>query len=261
MASAKLFSLEGKVAIITGAASGMGLATAKLFLDLGASVYGVDISKGPTELASSPAFDFLQIDLRQKGAPERVVRECQQAFGGRVDALLNIAGVMDTSNSVDTLDEDQWNKIIAVNLTAPTMLSKHVVNACLAQGTGGTIVNISSKAGISGSVAGVAYTASKHGIIGLTKNVAFRFRYQKIRCNAICPGGFTTNITQSIDRTQIDQEATKLIEPVIKLHQEGYMDNAASPVHIASLCAYLVSDAGSEVNGAIIPVDNAWSCI
>ncbi|OAP62745.1 hypothetical protein AYL99_01972 [Fonsecaea erecta] len=167
----------------------MGLATAKLFLDLGASVYGVDMSKRPTELAYIPAFDFLQIDLCQMGALQRVVRECSQAFRRSCgcSALLSIAGMMDTS-----------------------------------------------KAGISGSAAGVAYTASKQGIVGLTKNVAFRFRYQKIRCNAICPGGtyksvyfvpdgqahrvssdlgFTTNIMQSIDHTQIDQESTKLISP------------------------------------------------
>lgn len=92
------------------------------------------------------------------------MERAKKALNGRLDVLLNIAGVMDTNNSVDTLDPAVWDRIIAVNLTAPTLLSKYVVKVFQEQG-GGSIVNVSSKAGISGGVAGVAYTASKHGLV------------------------------------------------------------------------------------------------
>ena len=125
---------------------------------------GVDIGAAPAILQSNKNFQFQQIDLRKPGACEEVVKNCVDSFGGRIDILLNVAGVMDTNNSVNNLDEATWDKIISINLTVPTMLSKHVVNIFLKQG-GGSIVNVSSKAGLSGGTAGVAYTASKHGVV------------------------------------------------------------------------------------------------
>jgi NAD(P)-dependent dehydrogenase (short-subunit alcohol dehydrogenase family) len=127
-------------------------------------VYGVDINPSPQDLLLYNNFKFEQLDLRELGAPEKVVNGALNVFGGRVDILLNIAGVMDTNNSVDNLEEDTWDRIVAINLTVPTMLSKHVVKAFRNQG-GGNIVNVSSKAGISGAVAGMAYTATKHALV------------------------------------------------------------------------------------------------
>jgi len=199
----------------------------------------------PQSLAESEYFKFHQTDLRETSAAAEVVASCKAAFGGRIDALLNIAGVADLNSSIDTLDEATWNRVIAVNLTAPVMLSKAVIGTMVTQGSG-TITNVASKAGLSGSVSGVAYTASKHGLVsscpsccgpaeakesykvGATKNIAFRFRRHGIRCNAICPGGectrggmsFTirltrlavaTNIRKSVDETNFDREAVKLI--------------------------------------------------
>ncbi|KAL4808033.1 NAD(P)-binding protein [Aspergillus unguis] len=259
-----MLSLKDKVIIITGSSSGIGLATVKVCLELDAFVFGVDISPAPSSLVSNPRFKSHQVNLCQPGAPEDVVARCQAAFNGRIDSLLNVAGVMDTNSSVDNLDPAEWDKVMAVNLTVPAMLSKHVVNVFRAQG-GGNIVNVSSKAGQSGAVAGAAYTASKHGLIGLTKNIAWRFHKENIRCNAICPGAVVTGIASSIDRTQIDQNAMEVIGPVYALQVDastpGDVKGVAPPEEAAKLLAFLASDAARQINGAVIPVDNAWSTI
>jgi NAD(P)-dependent dehydrogenase (short-subunit alcohol dehydrogenase family) len=153
-----------QIAIITGASSGIGLEAATLFLKLNASVLGVDINAAPASLANKPNFNFYQTNLAKAGAADKVVEVCKNKYGDRIDVLLNIAGVMDTNNSVDTLEEAMWDRVIAINLTAPVMLCKAVIGTMLHQGSG-SIVNVASKAGISGSAAGVAYTSSKHGIV------------------------------------------------------------------------------------------------
>ncbi|KAL4995936.1 hypothetical protein BDV10DRAFT_173636 [Aspergillus recurvatus] len=99
-----MISLQDKITVITGASSGIGLATAQLFLEQGAFVHGVDVIPAPSALLGNPTFKFRQVDLRQSGSDDSVVSECQQNFGGRIDILLNIASVMDTKNSVDTMD-------------------------------------------------------------------------------------------------------------------------------------------------------------
>ncbi|KAL4989541.1 hypothetical protein BDW68DRAFT_175865 [Aspergillus falconensis] len=153
-----MISLQGKIAIITGASSGIGLATAQLFLEQGASVHGVDVSPAASVLLENPKFRF------------------QQHFGRRIDILLDIAGVMGTNNSVDTMDPDMWDRVITINLTVPAFLSKAVVNVFKKQKSGGSsIVKVARKAALSGGLAGAAYTANKHGVVGLTKNIAWRF--------------------------------------------------------------------------------------
>lgn len=115
-------------------------------------------------MSSIQEFHFLKIDLTQPTAANTVVDSCLAAFGERIDALLNVAGVMDQNNSVDSLLDSNWDKVIAVNLTAPVKLMRAVVPIMI-RGGGGSIVNVASKAASSGAVAGVAYTASKHGIV------------------------------------------------------------------------------------------------
>lgn len=152
--------------IVTGAASGIGLATATLCLELGASVFAVDISPRSAALPAenSQTFVFHQVNLAKPNAAAEVVAACVEKLGGRIDVLLNIAGVMDQNNSVDTLDPAMWDRVIAINLTAPVMLMKAVTPYMVAQKSG-SIVNVASRAGMSGAVAGVAYTSSKHGIV------------------------------------------------------------------------------------------------
>jgi len=253
--------LQGKVAIITGASSGIGLSTAEAYLASGSKVFGVDISPEPKSLAGLQDFAFLSINLTKPNAAEEVVTACQKAFGGKIDILINVAGVMDLNCSVDTLDVATWEKNIAINLTAPVMLMRAVVPVMLKDGSG-SIVNVASKAATSGSVAGVAYTAAKHGLVGATKNVAFRFRHENIRCNAICPGGVSTNITASVDTSKMDQKAWQLMLPVMQVHQDNLGGKGTRPTsqQVPSLL-FLGSDMSIGISGSIIPVDGGWSTI
>ncbi|KAL4919454.1 NAD(P)-binding protein [Aspergillus aurantiobrunneus] len=254
--------LQDYVLIITGASSGIGLATATAAIRDGAQVLGVDISAAPASLPQNENYVFLQADLCDGATPKRVVDACHKAFGGRIDGLLNVAGVMDLNQSVDTLSDAMWERCMAINLTAPVRLMRAVI-ATMREQRRGSIVNVASKAALSGAVAGTAYTASKHGLIGATKNVAWRFKGEGIRCNAVCPGGVSeTGIQNSIDLRAADGQATATMKLIYQAHgtdREKGLD--VKPENIAECLLYLVSPRSRGVNGAIIPIDNAWSTI
>ena len=185
-------NLSGKIAVITGAASGIGLATTKVFLDQGAAVFGIDIapevSPGHTQANDASRFQFHRCDLTAPGAPDEAVVACQRSFGGNIDILVNAAGIVDGWASADTVTDDEWKRVMSINVEVPVKLMRAVLPA-MKQQKSGAIVNICSKASSSGASAGVAYTASKHALAGVTKNVAWRFRDEGIRCNAVSPGG------------------------------------------------------------------------
>ena len=183
-------SFENKTVIVTGCSSGIGLVTALLFLSRKARVFGVDISPFTHELdaAQSASFAFHQVDLCTSNAPETVVSLCQAKFGSRIDVLANVAGILDKWASVDTVTDSDWDRVIMINLTVPVRMMRAVLGQMKEQKSG-AIINVGSYSSESGATAGVAYTASKHGIAGATKNVAWRFRKEGIRCNAVNPGG------------------------------------------------------------------------
>jgi NAD(P)-dependent dehydrogenase (short-subunit alcohol dehydrogenase family) len=183
-------SFENKVIIVTGCSSGIGLATSLLFLSRQARVFGIDIAPFKQELNESQAsaFAFHQVDLTQSKAPEEAVAACVAKYGPKIDVLANVAGVMDTFGSADTVKESEWARVISINLTVPVLLMQAVLPS-MQEYKGGAIVNVGSYASMSGAASGIAYTASKHGLVGATKNVAWRFHEHGIRCNAVLPGG------------------------------------------------------------------------
>ena len=183
-------SFENKTVIVTGCSSGIGLATALLFLSRKARVFGIDISPFTHELdtAQSTSFAFHQADLCTPNAAETAVSLCQAKFGPRIDVLANVVGIMDNFSSADTVTDLDWDRVMMVNLTVPVRMMKAVLEPMKEQKSG-AIVNVGSYASHSGATAGVAYTASKHGLVGATKNVAWRFHKEGIRCNAVLPGG------------------------------------------------------------------------
>lgn len=187
---ANMASHENKTVIVTGCTSGIGLATTLLFLSRKARVFGIDISPFTHELdaAQSASFAFHQADICAPGASETAVTACQAKIGRQIHVLANVAGVADNYGSVDTLTDAAWDRVIAINLTAPVRLMRAVI-PIMREHKSGAIVNVGSLSSKCGATAGVAYTASKHGIAGATKNVAFRFRHEGITCNCVLPGG------------------------------------------------------------------------
>ncbi|KAL3457938.1 hypothetical protein BJX64DRAFT_292696 [Aspergillus heterothallicus] len=285
-------SLNNQVVIITGTSSGIGLATANLALNEGARVIGIDMSDAaPAELEQNPNFHFVSGDISSSNTSQQAAQAATARFG-KVDALFNIAGVMDHYGSVDTVTDSLWERSLAVNLTGPVRLMREVIPIMRRQRSG-CIVNVASKAATSGAAAGVAYTASvffllihlfpfhslallssalphlliqvpgKHGLLGVTKNVAWRFKEENIRCNAVCPGGVATALTSSPRPIDMDFEALETMKPVHRAHMPP--DSNPQPyiraVDVAATIVFLASETSRHISGAVIPIDNAWSVI
>ncbi|KAJ6508588.1 hypothetical protein C8R45DRAFT_967864 [Mycena sanguinolenta] len=251
-------NLQGKVAIVTGASSGMGLATVKALLAASCSVMGADISQAPD--IQDASFAFEQMDLTHSDSPRALVEACQKKFGDKIDILLNVAGIMDTFASVATVTDAEFERVIAVNLTAPVRLMREVVQVMKAN-KHGVIVNVSSKAGMSGAASGLAYTASKHGLIGATVNTAYLLKADGIRCNAICPGAVATNIAAGIEQSKYDMQSLAQLSAIHSVQSKLNGENLISAESIANVLLFLASDLSKDMNGVVLPVDNGWSVI
>lgn len=227
----------------------------------GCSVLGVDLRPNDA-FTKSPTFSFYESNIADPLAAVAIIAASKEAFpesGGAVDILVNNAGIADNNAGVETLKDDVWDRVLAVNLTGPVKLMREVVKVMKVNG-GGAIVNVSSKAGISGAVAGVAYTASKHGIVGATKNTAWLYKEDGIRCNAVAPGGVATNIVSTL--RDMDVTSSMKIKPVLDVHMNTVTgEGIAAPETIAQVIVFLASDASKGISGAILPVDSAWSTI
>ena len=253
-----LQDFAGQTIIVTGAGSGIGRSTALQLAERGAHVIVADISDSAHgvvgEITSAGGQATAAIgDISDQGVVDKLVDDAV-ATGGRL-GLVNNAGIMDQFAGAATTDDIQWERCLRINLTAPFLLTRAVLPHMLDAG-GGAIVNLGSAASIRGAAAGAAYTASKHGVAGLTKNTAYTYGRENIRCNLIAPGGVETNImTTSAAETQIDPaNGLAAITPI----HEGAIRNA-KPEELAEPIVFLLSDAASNVNGAIIPVDAGWA--
>ncbi|MFE9722866.1 SDR family NAD(P)-dependent oxidoreductase [Streptomyces sp. NPDC005794] len=247
----------GRSIIVTGAGSGIGRATVLLFAEEGARLVIADVdeaaARAVAEEAEQAGGTVVSVigDLRDQTVVDRVASTAVEEFGG-IDVLVNNAGVMDSMSAAADTGDDEWERVIGINLTAPFRLTRAVLPHMLAAGKG-AIVFTASEASLRGSAAGAAYTASKHGIAGLTKSLAVMYRDKGIRSNAVAPGGTVTNIRVDADRGAHGPAA---LAP--------YMGNIGSPAQAkeqAAAIVFLSSDAASNINGAILPVDNGWSAV
>lgn len=234
-------SLSGKVVVITGAASGIGRASAELFARLGAKLILVDLQPCHSDADQTT----LRGDVSEERTAVEVARIATQEFGG-VDILVNSAAI-DLAEPLAETTAEQWDKIMSVNLRSVFLMCKHVVP--LMRGWGASIVNISSAAGISPIRNRPAYIASKGGIIALTKALALDLA-PAIRVNCICPGAVDTPLLQSSLRSDADREAVRARYPLGRI---------AKPEEIAGVAAFLASDDASNITGATIPVDGGRS--
>jgi NAD(P)-dependent dehydrogenase (short-subunit alcohol dehydrogenase family) len=246
--------LRDKVAVITGAGSGMGLAMAKLFVAEGARVIAADWHFDAVEAAAKEiggAIVPVKANVAVEAEAIAMVDHAIAEFG-RIDILVNNAGVMDLFQSVADVDNDTWRRVLSVNVDGPMFAMRRAVPLMLAQG-GGAIVNIASVAGLGGGSAGAAYTTSKHALIGLGQSTAFQYAKLGLRCNTIASGGVTTNIMQSVDPSRLDQAALGRIGSYHAANP-GMLE----PIDIANLALFLASDEARYINGAVIPADMGW---
>jgi NAD(P)-dependent dehydrogenase (short-subunit alcohol dehydrogenase family) len=249
--------LENGSVIVTGAGSGIGKATALRFAREGARVVVADLNgeaakavAGEIEATGGIAV-AVPGDLCDQAVVDEVVRTAVDTFGG-LDVLVNNAGIMDRMSAAADVSDAEWQRVIAVNLTAPFLLTRAALPHMLARGKG-AIVNTASEASLRGSAAGTAYTAAKHGVVGLTKSVAIMYRNAGIRANAIAPGSTLTGITLDVDPTAHGPQTLG-----------GYMSNMgriADADEPAAAIVFLASDAASNVNGVVLPVDNGWAAV
>jgi NAD(P)-dependent dehydrogenase (short-subunit alcohol dehydrogenase family) len=240
---------EGKTVIVTGAASGIGRATTSRIAREGGRVVAADINAGPLdELAAElPGAVTVAGDISQAADVERIIA----AAGERIDGLANVAGVMDDFSPLHELDDAVWERAFRVNVDGLMRLTRAALPSMLAAGSG-SIVNIASEASLRGNAAGVAYTASKHAVLGITRNTAFMYGPSGIRVNAVAPGGVATGISASIgEMSEFGRQRTGGFM--------GLMPPVATAPQLAASITFLLSDDGVNLNGAILPSDGGWS--
>ena len=241
--------LDGKIAVITGAGSGMARASARIFVREGAKVLAADVSGREKETADElgDAVVPFHCDVTQESDVEAMFAAALDAFG-RVDAVLNVAGIGGAQPLADiTLDE--YDKIMAVDLKGVMLGTKHGIRAMVPTG-GGAIVNWSSTGGMNGSVLPVSvYSAAKAGVIAFTKAAAIEYADRGIRANAICPGFVETEMSGG-------PGAAERFPQVV---QGQALKRGAHPDEIAEVASFLASDRASFMTGAIIPVDGGMT--
>ncbi|HAB34616.1 glucose 1-dehydrogenase [Exiguobacterium acetylicum] len=248
--------LTGKTIIVTGAGSGMGEAMAKLFAQEGARIVAADIRLETVERVVSDIKEAggeamaVASDIAQQKAAGQLIKQAIDAFG-KLDVLVNNAGIMDGMEGVADISDERWDHVLTVNTTGTMRLMREAVKH-FKEVKGGVILNNISIGGLNGARAGAAYTASKHAVIGLTKNTAFFYAGDGIRCNGIAPGAVETNIGQSMSNLNEFGMGRAMLGM-------GLNPRAGQPNEIANLALFLVSDEASFINGAIVVADGGWS--
>jgi NAD(P)-dependent dehydrogenase (short-subunit alcohol dehydrogenase family) len=250
-------SLAGKIAIVTGAGSGMGEAIVKLFADKGAKVIIADLNEKSIarvidEIKKHKKGEALGVvtDVSKQPDLENLVNKTIEKFGS-VDILINNAGILDNFMTVGDLSLDIWQKVMDVNVKGPTMLSQLVINFWLKNKKPGVIINTASVGGMFGARGGVSYVTSKHAVIGLTKNIASVYREDHIRAVAVAPGGVNTNIGNTL--IQPNQKGMQALTQYVSAGPNG------DPVDVAHVIAFLAGDEAKFVNGTVVTVDGGWT--
>jgi 3-oxoacyl-[acyl-carrier protein] reductase len=244
--------LEGKVALVTGAGSGIGRASAERFAAEGARVAAVDL-EGSEEVAEAIGAAggeaiALPTDVADEEAVAAMAAAALERFG-RVDVLMNNAGILDDYQPAAQMPTDVWRRVLGVNLDAHLFTARALLPQMVERGDG-AIVNVASTAGLNGGNGGAAYTASKHAVIGFTRQLCFDYARQGIRCNVLCPGAVETGMTKEIFASP-DAAVMAAVE-------SAPIGRWAQPEELAAAALFLASDEASFVNGAVYLVDGGF---
>lgn len=241
----------GRTIIVTGAGAGIGRATAERIVADGGRVIATDLLEERLTALREELGDAVSTvigDISDQAVCDRVV----DTAGATIDGLANVAGIMDGFLPTAEVDDETWDRVLRVNLTAVMRLTRAVLPRMLEAGRG-SIVNVSSEAGLRGSAAGTAYTTSKHALIGLTRSTAFFYTPSGIRCNAVAPGGVAT----SIEAPFRSDFAMARLGPFMQTN----VPPIAKASELAAAIAWLLSDDSSNVSGAVLADDGGWAAI
>jgi NAD(P)-dependent dehydrogenase (short-subunit alcohol dehydrogenase family) len=241
--------LSRPVAVVTGAGSGIGRATAARIAAEKGRVVATDISRERLADLTAELGDHDVVTVAGDVADQTVV-DSILAAAGQVDALANVAGIMDGFLPPSEVDDATWERVFAVNVTGPMRLTRAVLPAMIEAGRG-AIVNVASEAVLRPSAAGAAYAASKHALLGYTRSIAFFHAPQGVRANVVVPGPVQTNIEGQVRSAY----AGSRIGPVM----QATMPAPALPESVATAIVWLLSDDAANINGAVLPSDGGWS--
>jgi NAD(P)-dependent dehydrogenase (short-subunit alcohol dehydrogenase family) len=250
--------LTQKNVIVSGAASGIGRASAARLLEEGANVFGADVVDSvdaPATVAGAGRWSYGRVDVGDESSVSGLVDEASSAMG-RIDGLVHAAGVAG-GGPVHLLDADEWARVVRVNLFGTFAMAKHVIARMLDQelvdGERGAVVTVASVEGIEGTAGGSSYSASKGGVVILTKNMAIDYGGRGIRVNTICPGFIDTPMTQGVF------EMAGMEEPRRAIIAEHKLGRFGQPGEIASAAAFLLSADASFITGHALVVDGGYT--
>lgn len=255
--------LTDKVAVVTGAASGLGNAIARRFVDEGALVCMVDINEEALMQAKGKLpQDRVVACKADVSSPSDVkaVAEAALGFGKDISILVNCAGRDDVPAPCVDYGLDQWDRALDVNLTGPLLLMKECIPA-MQRRQGGSIINIASLAALRALPGNVGYCATKAALVHLSKQVALDYGKDNIRCNAICPGAFRTPMLTGNIEMFSKQKGIDVEEGFKLFSQDTPLKRVANPDEISGLCTFLASDDSSFITGAVIPIDGGASIV
>ncbi len=250
--------LEGKTIIITGGSTGIGRATSERCAEEGAAVVIADINKAEAQTtcdvikAAGGNVMFIETDVTDASAVDAMVEAAVDTHG-TLDGAFNNAGIEGVTTNILKMTEAEFDRTVTVDLKGVWLCVKREIEQFVSQGTGGTIINTASVAGLVGARGGSAYCAAKHGVVGLTKSVALEYARKKIRVNAVCPGVIDTPMVDRLmNDTGLERSSFEAQEPMARFGE---------PREIAEAVVWLLSDHSSFVTGVAMPVDGGYTAV